>query len=114
MSVDVRRLSDDLRRALRKRRGADLAPEDVDVALAALRAVAGVPGPPVGSHRDALYQIEMLDDHGWPVEVLASVVSGPIAQAAFSAPVDSRLGRRIRLRRGPQILADTATKRPPA
>jgi hypothetical protein len=113
MSVDVRRLSDELRRSLRKKRGADLTPEDTDIALAALRAVAGIAGGRDPARRPDLFQIEQLDDQGWPVEVLASVVSSPVAHAAFAAAVGRHPQRRLRLRRGPDVLADTATKKPP-
>jgi hypothetical protein len=112
MSVDIRRLSDELRRALQKRKGADLTPEDVDVALAALRSVATLPGQPKLERRNETFQIELLDAQGWPVEVLASVADYPIARAAFAAAVEGRPTGRIRLRRSTEILAET--KPPPA
>jgi hypothetical protein len=114
MSGDIRRLSDELRRSLTKGKGADLTAEDVDIALAALRSAAGIAGPHNLAHFYDLFQIEMLDDHGWPTEVLASVVHGRIAHAAFTAAADRHTERRIRLRRGPEILADTETKQPSA
>jgi hypothetical protein len=112
MSVDVRRLSDELRRALQKRKGADLTPEDVDVVLAALRSLATSPGQPKLERRNETFQIELLDAQGWPVEVLASVADYPVARAAFAAAVDGRPTGRIRLRRSTEILGET--KPPPA
>ena len=61
MSVDVSRLSDELRRYVRKGQGADLAPGAVDIVMAALRSVAAMPEQPRLDHKNSMFQIELPD-----------------------------------------------------
>jgi hypothetical protein len=107
MSVDIRRLSDELRRSLMKGESAHLTPEDTDIALAALRAVAVKAERRNLEGRSPAFQIELIDDQGWPIEVLATIVDGAVAHATFAAVVAQRPDRKIRLRLGPRVLADS-------
>jgi hypothetical protein len=111
MSADVLRLSQELSHKLRRGEGANLTPEEVDVALAALRAMAGITVQKNLDRRNNAFQIELLDDQGWPVEVLAILVDEPVARTAFAAAVKQRPERRIMLRHGSKILADSGANR---
>jgi hypothetical protein len=114
MSVDIRRLSEELNRSLQKGEGARLTREDTDIALAALRAIAANAEQRRLENRDKSFQIELMDEHGWPIEALATIVDGAIAHATFVAAVKQQPERKIRLRLGPRILADSAQLREPA
>ena len=111
MSADVRRLSQELRHKLWRGKGADLTAEEMDVALAALRSMAGITVQENLDRRNSAFQIELLDDQGWPVEVLANLVDEPVARRAFAAAVKQRPERRIMLRYGSKILADSEENR---
>jgi hypothetical protein len=111
MNVDVRRLSRESRSKLRRGKGADLTPEELDVALAALRSMAGITVEENLDRRNSAFQIELLDDQGWTVQVLAILVDEPVARGAFAAAVKQRPERRIMLRYGPKILADSEENR---
>jgi hypothetical protein len=110
-SIDVRRLSEELLRQSRKGSGADLTPEEVDVALAALRSMAGIAVQKNLDRRNRPLQVELLDDQGWSVEMLAILVDEPVARAAFAAAVKQRPERRIMLRHGSKIVADSGANR---
>jgi hypothetical protein len=109
MSIDVRRVSDELKRALRKGVGARLNPQDTDIALTALRAIAASAEQRDLKNRELPFQIELLDEQGWPVETLATIADGAIARATFAAAVRQQPERKIRLRLGSSVLADSQT-----
>jgi hypothetical protein len=107
MSADIRRVSDELKRSLRRGEGARLSAQDTDIALAALRAMAASAQQRDLKNRDPAFQIELLDEHGWPIETLATIVDAVIARAAFAAAVSQRPERKMRLRLGSRVLADS-------
>jgi hypothetical protein len=55
--------------------------------------------------------VELLDDQGWSVEMLAILVDEPVARAAFAAAVKQRPERRSMLRHGSKIVADSGANR---
>ena len=111
MNVDVRRLSEELLRKSREGNGAQLTPEEVDVALVALRSMAGITVQKNPDRRNGSFQVELLGDQGWSVEVLAILVDELVARTAFAAAIKQRPERRIMLRHGSKILADSGANR---
>jgi hypothetical protein len=106
MHSGLRRLSEQLRRAAQLSDGARLAPADVDIALAALRSA--VEGAQVdGNRKGHSFQIELLDDDGWPIEVLAEVNDEQLARAVFARALASGPKRKMRLRIGGRVLVET-------
>jgi hypothetical protein len=105
---NIHKLADQLAQHSQQGSGAHLAPQSVDLALAALRAYADMLGPPRIKRTRRMFQIEALDDRGWPQEALAVVSDEHIARAAFEEAVKQRPGCKIRLRRGTSLLAESA------
>jgi hypothetical protein len=106
VTANVRQLVDQLVQSSQRGAGAHLTPEDVDRALVALRAHAGMVGAPKIKLTRRTFQIELMDGQGWPEEVLAVVRDDPIARAAFDEAVKQRPGRKIRLRHGARVVAE--------
>lgn len=67
-------------------------------------------GAPSGQTNELPYSIELWNDGGGDkVErILARAVSAQLARAIFKAAVDDHPNRRITLRRGHRIIADTS------
>jgi hypothetical protein len=106
MTVRLRGLSDRLKKALGKCAGVNLTPEDLDLALAALRAIAsGIAREGVFNGGRATFQIELLDEEGWPKETLAVILDESVARQVFEIAAKGRPERRIVLRCGSKILA---------
>jgi hypothetical protein len=103
----MRELADKLAQCSQAGSGAELTPHSVDIALAALRAHADALGPPKIKRTCPQYQIEAMDSQGWPDETLAVVTNGVIAQAAFEEAAKLHPGRKIRLRHGARLIAET-------
>jgi hypothetical protein len=87
VSGDIRKLADQLAQCSQLGGGAHLAPQSVDVALAALRAYGDMLGPPKIKRTRQMFQIEAMDSRGWPEEVLALVKDALIVRAAFEEAV---------------------------
>jgi hypothetical protein len=104
---DMRQLADQLAQASQKGQGARLAPQDVDIALTALRAHAGAMSPPKMKITPQMFQIELLDDQGWPEAVLAVIRDEVIARAAFDEAARQRPNRKLKLRLGARVIAKT-------
>jgi hypothetical protein len=103
----LRRLSEQLRRAAHVSDGARLAPAEVGIALAALRSA--IETAQVERKGDS-FQIESLDEEGWPLEVLAVVNEELLARAAFARALSGVPKRKMRLRIGGRVLIDADAK----
>ena len=104
---DIHKLADDLAQQSQAGSGARLTPDAVNIALAALRSHADVLGPPKSVKTRRAFQIEALNSQGWPEEVLAAVNDEVIARAAFEAAVRQHPGRKLRLRQGARLVAES-------
>jgi hypothetical protein len=107
VNADIHRLVDQLTQSSQEGKGVHLLPQDVDMVLAVLKAHAGMIVAPKIKLTSRTFQIELLDKHGWPGEVLAVVRDGLIARAAFDAAVNQRSSNKIRLRIGARIVAES-------
>jgi hypothetical protein len=103
--VSVRELSHRLKGCALRGDGAALTPEDVEVALASLRAIAGAVPQKKPSRRQCAFQIELIDDEGWPAETLAQVADEAVALRAFEVAVLQRPRSTIRLRLDLELIA---------
>jgi hypothetical protein len=107
VNSDIRKLADQLAQDSQRGEGAHLPPESVDLALAALRAYADMLGPPKIKRTRRMFQIEVMDERGWPQEVLAVISDGTVAQAAYDEAVKQHPDRKVRLRRGTSAMAES-------
>jgi hypothetical protein len=99
MGDDIQTLAEMLAQAAKRGCGAHLTPLSVEIALSALR---------VDIERTRrMFQIELMNGDGLPMQVLAVVSDPHIARAVFDETVRRRPGCRIRLRRGQQVDAQT-------
>jgi hypothetical protein len=99
MHSGLRRLSERLRHAAHVSASARLAPAEVNIALMALRSAIESAQVRRDGRGDS-FQIELLDDDGWPIEVLAVVNDEPLARAVFARALTDGPKRRMRLRIG--------------
>jgi hypothetical protein len=99
-----------LRDASYSRNGTSLRGEDLDVVLAALRAIDLGPERFIRRPVGDMFQIELLDDDGWPIAALASIAEERIARAVFDDVQKREPAKAIRLRRGATILAITVVR----
>jgi hypothetical protein len=106
VSAEVHQLVDHLTQSSQKGVGARLRPQDVDIALMALKAGVGMMAAPKIKLTPRTFQIELLDRHGWPEQVLAVVRDETIARAAFDEAIKQQPGRKIRLRLGGRVVAE--------
>ncbi|WP_158813651.1 hypothetical protein [Methylocapsa sp. S129] len=81
---DVRKLVEKLTASSRGGSGANLTPEDVDIAVAALRAYCDKLLSPPATGAIVSFQIEALDGVGLPREALATTVDPRVARSAFA------------------------------
>jgi hypothetical protein len=64
-------------------------------------------GPPKIKRTRRMFQIEAMDERGWPQEVLAVISDGNVAQAAYDEAVRQHPDRKVRLRRGTSAMAES-------
>ncbi len=101
---EVRRLTERLAKAVRSGAGTRLTARDVDIALAALRIRTATASPPNIKIAPEMYQIELIDQDGWPVSTLAVIEDESVARAAFEEAISHNDSDILRLRVGAQIL----------
>ncbi|WP_158815441.1 hypothetical protein [Methylocapsa sp. S129] len=103
---DVGGLADRLAQPLQNEVGAYLSAEDVHLALAVLRVHVGMAGSSESSPAAPMYEIEIINGQGRSEEVLATARDEPIARAAFDEAVGIHPGRKLRMIRGSQVVAE--------
>jgi len=104
--ADIRKLADRL--AQRGSSGARLTPESAHLALIALRVYADLLDQPSIDMNDHPWRIEELDSEGRPLEILALAKNAFIARAAYDQAVVQRAGRKLHLRQGARVVAETS------
>jgi hypothetical protein len=102
--VSLRKLADRLAQISQKGGSVRLSPEDVEVALSALKLHARTASPSKLKVSPRIYQIELLSDQGWPQATLALLREEKLAHVAFREAVNRHPGKRIRVRLGARIL----------
>jgi len=103
MIEEIRQLSQRLTETSEKGDGVKLKSEDVEIALAALRALASN-ATEEKSRVPIAFAVEVLDAQLWPQEMIATSINEEIAHAAYLEAVKQRPDRIIRLRRGKDII----------
>jgi hypothetical protein len=109
MRTGIRRLSEQIRRTADASRGVRLASKDVNIVLAALRSATENADANLNGRAYPL-QIELLDEEGWPVEVLALFNEELLARAVFNRAKSEKPRRKMRLRAGARVLIDADAK----
>jgi hypothetical protein len=99
----IRQLSQRLAETSDKGDGFKLKSEDVEIALAALRALASAAAEEKNRARTA-FAVEILDAQLWPQEMIATSSNEEIAHAAYLEAIKQRPDRIVRLRRGKEII----------